>query len=233
MNRILKGLIIIILSSACLVSYGQDKKTKGEKPSKELLAARDSIKQKDAIISLKDSLIAELSAKHQGQIDSMSCIIEMKDSLIAAKDAIIAEFEANHGYVDTCIVKFANRCLYQKFNKDEVNDAIKYFENIHSETLKADLAIVLELLSSYESSYNAFLDLLKEAQSDQEIHSPFAVYDYKEKYLGAIRNLDYYKKYYGKAWTIKYLDKLIDEAINRLEKHDSTNYNSLKFNDID
>lgn len=105
--------------------------------------------------------------------------------------------KSNIGFVDTCMVKLANRWLYEPFDKADVDEAISYFDRIYSSRLKEDLSIVQELLYSYERSYREFQSILRQAQSDIDRESPFVCEEYKNKYIRMIESMPYYLKYYN------------------------------------
>ena len=177
----------------------------------------DSINQ--ANMKLIDSL--DRSAKFNSR--RMDIIVDKRmDSLlnvISRKDKEIATLKANIGFVDTCMVKLANRWLYEPFNKEDVDEAITYFDRIYSTSLKKELSIVQELLQNYESSYREFQSILKQAQGDIDRESPFVCEDYKNKYTQRIESMSYYLKYYKGDWNIRYLNEQITEALERLKNH--------------
>ena len=86
--------------------------------------------------------------------------------------------------------------------------------------VKSDLSIVQELLRDYEKSYKEFQSILRDAQNDIDRTNKFAnVEDYKTKYIQRIKGMLYYRKYYGKDWTIRYLDEQIEKTMETLTNH--------------
>ena len=117
------------------------------------------------------------------------------------------------------MISLANRWLFVRFNKEEIEKAITYFERVTSTQLKEDRKQILELLRGYEDSYNTFKALLLKAQNDERRTNPFTIKDYKDAYLYDLSEMSYYKKYYNSGWSIRFLDGLITKAIEKLEKH--------------
>ena len=236
------SLILLVLGQS--FTYGQSKKEKS-KTEKELIASidsmqividsleiqlmdRDSVATKNMITidSLKNA-IADLSIRSNQRIaflrDSMSTENETRDNEIL-------RIQSNIGFVDTCMVKLANRWLYEKFDKESVDEAITYFDRIYNNELKNELSIVQKLLRDYEPAYREFQSILKQAQDDIERTSPFGVDEYKEKYIRRIQTMSYYLQYYEGDWNIRYLNDKIKEALDRLQTHSDkkpADFNSL------
>ena len=166
----------------------------------------DSLKQN----AIRDSLRFSVAINYQR--DSLLNIINIKDREITT-------LKANTGFVDTCMVRLANHWLYEKFNKTEVDKAIKYFDRIYSSKFKEDMSIVQELLCSYESAYQEFQLIIKQAQNDIDRENPFSYEKYKSKYKERIENMSYYKKFYNGDWNIRYLNGQITEVIKILNNH--------------
>lgn len=154
------------------------------------------------------------------QRDSLSAIINVRDNEIKV-------LKDNTGFVDTCMVKLANRWLSEKYDKPDIDEAIKYFDRIYSSKLKSELSIVQILLKEYEKSYKEFQSILKEAQSDDYREIPFDSDKYKNKYMSKIKGMEYYIKYYNTDWNIIYLKAKIAEAIEIIK-----NYSPNKFADF-
>lgn len=232
--------IILVIVSLCAFNsdiFAQEKQklsfTKGKAP-------KDKIENVDSIKLVADSLYRELlhrdslarintliidSLRQSAKQDSLRFTVTInhqRDSLsgiIRIKDKEITTLKANTGFVDTCMVRLANRWLYERFDKADIDEAIKYFDRIYSSKLKEEMSIVQELLRSYERSYREFQSILKEAQSDIDRESPFACEEYKNKYKRKIVTMMYYWKYYKGEWNIKYLNKQIDNALQIIYSH--------------
>lgn len=220
-------LILLVLSQS--FTYGQSKKGKG-KSEKELIASIESMQI--FIDSLKIQLLDgdSVAINNQRTIDSLKRTItelsfrnkHFRDSLvreIESRDKEIQQFKSNVGFVDTCMVKLANRWLYEKFDKQSVDEAITYFDRIYNNQLKNELSIVQRLLRGYESAYSEFQSILRQAQGDIERTSPFGVEEYKERYLRMIQSMPYYIQYYESDWNIRYLNEKIKEALSCLQTH--------------
>lgn len=233
----MKGLIIILvslfLSSNIMAQDKQRTFFKGK-------SNKDKIENIDSIKLVADSLHRELvrrdsvshvnlklidSIRKNARQDSLRLTVaanRQRDSLlniIRLKDREITTLKANTGFVDTCMVKLANRWLYERFDKADVDEAIKYFDRIYSSKLKEEMSIVQELLRNYERSYREFQAIMKEAQSDIDRESPFTCEQYRDKYKRKIENMMYYWKYYKEEWNIRYLNEQIDKAIQIVNNH--------------
>ena len=165
------------------------------------------------------------------EADSLQCIIEFQcGSITTLEDSIVAlnhtieGLEAKMGFVDTCLLKLANMWLYEKFDKDAVEKAITYMDWMYSSNLKNKYSIVQELLRDYEQFYGEFQLILQKAQNDPDRANPFAVDEYKKKYLEEIQLMPYYRKYYHSDWNIRYLNEQISEALKRIKNHFAPKY---------
>lgn len=233
----IKELIVILVSlfitSNVMAQYKQ--KTFFKKKSN-----KDKIENVDSIKLVADSLRRELisrdsvlcintriidSIRTNVNQDNIKLTVEanrQRDSLlnvIRLKDKEITTLKANTGFVDTCMVKLANRWLYERFNKADVDEAIEYFDRIYSSRLKEEMSIVQELLRNYERSYREFQSIIKEAQSDIDRENPFVYDEYKNKYKRKIENMSYYINYYNEEWNIRYLNEQLREALEKLNNH--------------
>lgn len=233
----IKGLILILvslfLSSNIMAQDKQRTFFKGK-------SNKDKIENVDSIKLVADSLHRELlcrdsvahisarlidSIRGNAKRDSLRLTVAancQRDSLlnvIRQKDREITTLKANTGFVDTCMVRLANHWLYERFDKADVDEAIKYFDRIYSSKLKEEMSIVQELLRNYERSYREFQTIIKEAQSDIDRESPFACDQYRDKYKRKIENMMYYWKYYKEEWNIRYLNEQIDKAVQIINNH--------------
>lgn len=231
-----KNIITMLMISAFAVaSYGQDsqKMTAKERKTKDLQENVDSlqllvdslrnvISMNDSIKAVTLSVVEDLKEAIKTDSVRVGTVLDSLQTEIAERDAEIMDFQQYAGFLDTCMVKLANRWLFEKFDKEAVDEAISYFDWMYSSQMKSDLSIVQRLLKDYEKSYKEFQSILKEAQSDIERESPFAVDGYKKRYLDRLAGMGYYKQYYNSDWSIRYLDKQISDAIEILENHSDT-----------
>lgn len=232
-------LIILLLLLPCITIGAQERKTKSLfKDNRNIELLEDSIgrmqsmidslqsilKDNESLIKDKNSQIDSLIGIPKVTIDGDSLIIALRDSMtieISSRDAQIKSLESRMGFVDTCMVKLANRWLYEKFSKQDVEEAIKYFDRIYSTQVKDDLSIVQVLLRKYEASYSEFQRIIKQAQEDSNRTNPFTIDEYKDKYISRIKMQSYYREYYDSAWNIRYLNEQIKKAIEQLNNHTS------------
>ncbi len=186
----------------------------------------DSLKTKlllqDSLVNEKGKTIDSLQYAiigHDERTKKSTVVLDSLQNLIAVKDKEILSLRADIGFVDTCMVKLANRWLYERYDKKDVEEAISYFDRIYSSKLKQDLSIVQTLLRDYGGAYKEFQTILKQAQGDLDRTSPFAVEDYKKRYLERLKTMSYYRKYFNSEWNIRYLNEQIQNSIDRLQKH--------------
>ena len=236
MNMVKNTIIALMLISAFAVaSSAADtlKNLANERNAKNLQENVDSLQilvdSLNGVITMNDSIsAANLSAmavlREDVKNDSlrMTAIIDSLQGEIAKQNVEIAYFQRYAGFLDTCMVKLANRWLYEKFDKEAVDEAISYFDWMYSSRMKSDLSIVQRLLKDYEKSYKEFQTILKDAQYDIERESPFAVDGYRKRYLDRLSDMEYYRQYYNSDWSIRYLDRQIDDAMEILENHSDT-----------
>lgn len=225
------SLILLVLGQS--FTHGQSKKEKS-KLEKELIASIDSMqividslriqlmdRESTAINNQRtvDSLKSEIANQSFNNNQRMEFLMDSLLNEVEIRDKEIVQFKSNIGFVDTCLVKLANRWLYEKFDKQSVDEAITYFDRLYNKDLKNELSIVQKLLRSYEPAYMEFQSILKQAQDDIERTSPFCVDEYKEKYINMIQRMPYYIQYYKSDWNIRYLNEKIKEALDRLQSH--------------
>ena len=192
------------------------KSDKVDKPGKvETVDWAAKVDSLTACIAYRDSVIM----KFKSRVAADSVTLSVQNDSLTARASRIKEWEDRRGRIDTCMISLANRWLFVRFNKEEIEKAITYFERVTSTQLKEDRKQILELLKGYEDAYNTFKDLLLSAQNDERRTNPFTIKDYKETYLHALREMSYYKDYYKSGWSIRFLDGMISNAIEKLEKH--------------
>ena len=240
----MKKCIYVILVALCLINLDASAQNQKGVLSK-IKSKRTQIHNADSIGYILDSLNKIIMYKDSIANDYLMVIATLKESInsdsvmindilhdndslanvIISKDKEIKRLETELGneknYVDTCVVKLANRWLFQRFRKRNVDEVISYFERINSSKLRDDYLIVHTLLKEYEKSYMEFQSILREAQNDEdrEIGLTKTVGDFKARYKQRIESMPYYKKYYKKDWTIKYLDEQIDKVLEMLNNH--------------
>ena len=193
-------LTIFLFVFSCVSLVAQEKILKTTSKKVDVIEQlSDSINEMHSIIDSLQSVLVEketVIVSQGNQIDSLnrlpkiviegdSLIKVLRDSMdveMANRDTRIQFLESRMGFVDTCMVKLANRWLFEKFSKQDVEEAINYFDRIYSSGLKNELSIVQVLLRKYEKSYFEFQRIIKQAQGDSDRTNPFMTEEYKEKY---------------------------------------------------
>ena len=138
----IKGLTIILVSlflSSNIMAQDKQRTFFKGKSNKDKIENVDSIKlvadslhrmllHRDSIIGVNKKVIDSL--RLNSKRDSLRLTVaanQQRDSLIKvirSKEREITTLQSNAGFVDTCMVKLANRWLYEPFNKKDVDDAI-------------------------------------------------------------------------------------------------------------
>lgn len=198
-----------------------------------VLPVATHVEKKDSLLDVSSTEAKIIETQSKTYCDSLSILITERNSIIALKTAqidslnLLLQFKENEikklteerAFVDTCMARLANRWLYEKFNEQDVNSAIEYFNKILSTQLRRDHSIILELLKSYKSAYMDFQKLLRSAQMDTARKNLFRVTDYKTRYKYEIETMPYYVRYYNNSWNIRYLNERIKMAMERIEMH--------------
>lgn len=227
MKHLILSLVVLFLwgLSSNMIGYAQAVR------KDESMLLRDTTAK-----TLSDSTSATLNLLDtNGVVDSLKNLIKMNESIIASKiskidslhnlisskDAEIRRLTEERAFVDTCMARLANRWLYEKFDEQDVNEAIGYFNRILSTQLRRERSVILELLKNYKPAYMEFQSILQAAQRDQDRNNPFSVDDYKARYKSRIESMPYYIRYYNESWNIRYLNERIKDALARIKAHSS------------
>lgn len=219
------GALILWGLSSNMVCYAQDVQ-KEESIQLRDTTAKTLSDSTSATLTLLDTNVVVDSLKNliktnEAIIASKTSKIDSLHNLISSKDAEIRRLTEERAFVDTCMARLANRWLYEKFNEQDVNEAIDYFNRILSTQLRRERSVILELLKNYKSAYMEFQSILQAAQRDLDRNNPFSVDDYKARYKSRIESMPYYIRYYNESWNIRYLNERIKDALARIEAHSS------------
>ena len=182
-----------------------------------------------------DSLIQQ--AREQHERDSIF-IVQLEDSIKYLQDSvkylqdnivknlnIIKEQESLLLFDDSCLVTLAYRRTQEPYSENGIKKALVYYDKIHSTQLKKECSDVFSALRDYQPAYMEIIDILKKAQSDiDRVGNPFRVEEYQKSYTRALTNTLYYRKYMARKQSISipYLERLINSALERLNKHSDT-----------
>lgn len=205
---------------------------------KEVDKLRDSLSYLTVILNDKISEQAKLreeidSIKSTNIIlrDSLSVILaalEKSNTEIKEKDAEVLTLKTNMkerlAAVEFAVVRFGYSRLKDPYDKENINKAIKDIENIYTEDIRGENLDIVELLKKYENYSNEVREIIFEAQNDPDRKNFVFAEQYKDKYIGKLKNSFYYRDYYSKKVpTSKYLNDLIDDVIKVLLQHTSDN----------
>lgn len=161
-----------------------------------------------------------------------------KESLIQriqnTKDSIgilkrqIQHFEAKLLFADTVIARISNDCLRLKYDSLRVEEAIRNFRNMYSETLQKRYKNLETLLMSYGRYTRELEVVLHEIQEDTKLQDIFLYQEAAEDCIVKIKKTEYYREIYNANWTIPYLNDVIDEAIKRIRTFNPKNNSKVK-----
>lgn len=201
------------------------------------------LRQKSELEARLDTLETNLGGKkHKGKeceilslrIDSLSFSLKHVDSLkneiaiwgdslqniLTEKEKAQADLKLltdRKGLLDTCVIRIALDALEKPYD-DSVQETKLQFELIHPD-LQQQLVELPGLLNQYCDFYDEYRTILMDMQDDRDRRNLYGTTAYSNKWIARIKNLSYYKAYYGKGWSIPYLDAKYKELISRLEKH--------------
>lgn len=230
-----KVIILVLLCTITMLAYGDN-----DKKGRHLFKANNNVELIDSLRTAVDSLTTVLLVKdsllHIAEAEPDTIVIFGNDSvmvkiqadsicalsaMISSRDSIIVEMQNDLGFADTCMVTLAYRRCYEKYNKKNVEKAISFFDRLHTIQLKKDRERdLLPLLQQYETLYSEVITILTTAQNDPDrLDNPFVEKEYRERYISLLKKSRYYSRYYNADWKIMYLNNLIDESIEILNKH--------------
>ena len=122
------------------------------------------------------------------------------------------------GLLDTCVIRTALDALKKPYDEENVQGCLQQFKLMHSD-LQLQLAELPVLLKQYRDFYDSYRGLLIDLQYDEYRTELTLKEAYANKWIGKIKSQSYYKTYYGKGWSIPYLDAKYKELMSRLEKN--------------
>ena len=134
---------------------------------------------------------------------------------LAARDSVL---RAQILLGDSSIIRYGNRRLYERFNRDLVNHASRLFSRIHSTELKGLYGEVGVLLNRYEADLTELRNGLVKAEKWRK-DNKFSPDIFMSKANHQFKGLSYYRKYYSnESWTIPHLNELYKAAFEETEK---------------
>lgn len=177
----------------------------------------------------------------QVQIDSKDTEVEKLKATIKFLETQLENQNKYLAFADSLKLRISNDCFRFKYDKERVDEAVVYFNQMYSDKLRQSFAPMNELLRGYGMWYAEIKSILNSAQQDYSINTKkwksagmFGGMEYKpnQKFIKEIKSSYYYSKYYKNNWTIFYLDDLITKAIDRLNQYNEKNDTPLDFTDI-
>ena len=217
---------------------------------------RDSNNNLNRIIKEKDSLIITKSASYANLLSQNKSLQSSVDSLKAEnhnKDVKITEFKNDvklhsakfvnftnqmqelQEIADRNAAKLANGRLYFKYSADLVQSSIQSLLYLKTEQVKKDFKQALDLLQRYKDYSVDVKQTLMALQSidRNEWKSKHPAEEYKNKCISILKQSSYYRNVYSKrnggAWSIPYLDNLIDVTKAIISKHNPVHSDLANF----
>ena len=202
------------------------------------------LRQKSELEALRDTLETNLEGKkHKGReceilslrIDSLSFSLKHVDSLkneiaiwgdslqniLMEKEKVQADLKLltdRKGLMDTCVIRTSLDALKKPYDEVIAQECLQKFKLMHPD-LQQQLTQLPVLLKEYRDFYEEYWELLIDLQLDEDRTELTLKVTYSNKWITCIKNRRYYKTYYGKGWSIPYLDAKYKEIMSRLEKN--------------
>lgn len=181
-----------------------------------------SMKQMIILLALACFAFAPLRAQKRTEADLEKQAAELRS--LAARDSIL---RAQILLGDSSIIRYGNRRLYERFNRDLVNHASRLFSRIHSTELKGLYGEVGVLLGKYEAYLTELRDGLVKANKLPR-GNKFSGNIFTPNANRLLKGLSYYSKYYNnESWTVPHLNELYNNAFKETEKGQTANLSKL------
>lgn len=177
-------------------------------------------------LSSETSKAVALLKEKEMLLDSVEHIREDIALLISQQKELKKTSDSLKGFQEfgeRCLCEYIQGKLSQPYPKiqNRINTDTNSYYNLRSAQLREEFKPLLTLLRGYETYYEDFMGVIRSAQNDISRMSVERKEEYSSKYILRIQQMPYYQKYYGKDWSILYLDYQIDKALKLLEKHNS------------
>lgn len=218
----------ITISSDELVSLRTDlsiKKDSIDSLKKEINLKNDTISDQTKRLSALSLEIDTLKSKIK---ESDHQIDQLKDDTLDNKNTIRRLNKQNKELKEESeknIAKLANGRLYFKYDDKRVSESIANLKELESDKIKDQFRQALDLLQNYKDYLDDVKGTLQNLQSidKNEWRSKHQSEQYKAKCNSILKRSKYYQNVYLKketgAWSIPYLDNVIDIAKSIILRH--------------
>ncbi len=202
---------------------------------------RDSLIKKNEELSKE---IEQLNTQLKSKSDEGQELQRLKKDNAELLDSI-RKMQAHIAYGDNCIGRLANSRLNNRFNKNQVDDAIEGMGRITTPEVIKRFKQVPGLLAIYQSANDSLRTTLqtiqrktkseewsKEWKKAVNLKESAQIAAKRQELKAILTQMSYYKDHYVKKsndhWTIPYLDRIIEQALDRINKFE----NDLNFEDL-
>ena len=168
----------------------------------------------------------------KSKIDSLGCKVDNLLEKVQREQHQRHSLEMYLAFADTCVGRFCNARLFERYDSVLVSEAIGLFPRIRTEGVKSYFEPVLPLLKSYEESFKQFVRVLEKYQELLFPGREALREMYLEDCKSEIMQLPYYQKYYNADWSIPWLNDQIDLVLKRVEDCLAGQTKSVDFSDL-
>lgn len=149
-------------------------------------------------------------------IDSLQHLLEQRN---AEMQHMRQERDSLRRWADTLLMRTVETRIYRRYNEERIQRCLQDIDrHLVDKSLLNRFSKMMELLRDY-GRYNAELRATCQSIEDaQLVGASMRSKANTERALQLIRQLPYYRLYYGKEWSIGYLDERIQLAIARIEE---------------
>lgn len=149
-------------------------------------------------------------------IDSLQQVLALQSSRM---QQIQQERDSLTRWADTLLMHTIEVRLYRRYNEQRIQSRLQDVERrLVDKTLLKRYSTMMQLLNSYGQHNAELRAVLQKIEDAQLVGLSMRSKADTEKAVQLIRQLPYYRLYYGKEWSIGYLDERIQLALARIEE---------------
>lgn len=149
-------------------------------------------------------------------IDSLQQVLALQSSRM---QQIQQERDSLTRWADTLLMRTIEVRLYRRYNEQRIQSRLQDVERrLVDKTLLKRYSTMMQLLNSYGQHNAELRAVLQKIEDAQLVGLSMRSKADTEKAVQLIRQLPYYRLYYGKEWSIGYLDERIQLALARIEE---------------
>lgn len=149
-------------------------------------------------------------------IDSLQQVLALQSSRM---QQIQQERDSLTRWADTLLMHTIEVRLYRRYNEQRIQSRLQDVgRRLVDKTLLKRYSTMMQLLNSYGQHNAELRAVLQKIEDAQLVGLSMRSKADTEKAVQLIRQLPYYRLYYGKEWSIGYLDERIQLALARIEE---------------